>query len=139
MDNVSVAGTVVGDQPLSAMKAFIAFEKLKEENKTKTKTINARSDEAKEAVKQYMKENSIAFIPVAEGQFLILKEKLTKPTMSTEFVAAAYHAFQRGKQRQVPLTEGQEFVRFMESKRQEQQTTDYELVLSDTKPAAAMF
>lgn len=104
-----------------------------------TKDVRERKKQAKQHIIDIMKNDNIPFIEI-EGQFLVLKQKTTKPAINAEFVARSFIEFHKDPQRSV----GEQnqvaacFGEFTFALQKHMSETSDDLKLSKKKPMAAL-
>lgn len=125
--------------PQEHLNIFLKASEIKKQNNAKLKSLNVQSDEAKAIIIAYMKATTQTCIQVSEGNYIVVKENISKPALNAEFVTAAYSAFQKAKSRSVDISEGSEFFTFCEQHRKRLATKTYDIALSQSRPVSMMF
>ena len=122
-----------------AIDLFVKVETIKKQNSTKQKQITSQQEVARESIINHMTQTNQPFLTVAEGLYLILKKKSSKPSLNEEFIAALYQQFQKSKQRAIPPNEHEEFSAFCSMHQQRLATNSVDLAISKSKPVSSMF
>lgn len=88
---------------------------------------------------QHMQQTKQKYLRLAEGQYLVLKNKTQKPSLNNETLTVLYKAYMGNNGRQCSDEEAVSFAKFVEQQLARLATTSMDLVLCKSPPVASFF
>lgn len=115
---------------------YTQLAKQEEENRT---TVTAKKRIIHDQIEKKMCDTGTPLFTEDGQHFFVINSKTNKPALSQDFLRLCYLQFQISKSRRVEEEEGQEFVDFVETCRQQNATHSKKMRFQTTRPAAAFF
>lgn len=123
----------------SAIDAFVKMSTIKKDMATQNKSLAAQAEAAKGVIIKHMIDTNQKFLTISEGNYLVLKEKQSKPTVTAEFIRVVYAAYQQTLNRPCTEEEAGNFAKFMDTQQLRLSVPSTDLSMSHSKPVSAFF
>lgn len=124
----------------SALTTFSAAIKDRAETAERNKLVAAQLEASKGVLLRYMLANKVKALPDGRGGFVVLKKKVSRPTINTEFIALALMSFAREHAwTHIEEKIADKFAEFVVAQQTRLATSEWDVAHSKTQPIATLF
>ena len=121
------------------LQTLLQLQQVNSQNTAKSKALKNELDAAKETIRQHMVDQKISFIPIGGNSFVVLKKKISQPSLNDELLSAIFtNYFLTQKQQQISEEETSNFIAFVSAVRAKLSSTKTELEITNSRPLASL-
>jgi len=123
----------------NTLQTLLQLQQVNSQNTAKSKALKNELDAAKETIRQHMVDQKISFIPIGGNSFVVLKKKISQPSLNDELLSAIFtNYFLTQKQQQISEEETSNFIAFVSAVRAKLSSTKTELEITNSRPLASL-
>ena len=123
----------------NTLQTLLQLQQVNSQNTAKSKALKNELDAAKETIRQHMVDQKISFIPIGGNSFVVLKKKISQPSLNDELLSAIFtNYFLTQKQQQISEEETSNFIAFVSAVREKLSSTKTELEITNSRPLASL-
>lgn len=123
----------------NTLQTLLQLQQVNSQNTAKSKALKNELDAAKETIRQHMIDQKISFIPIGNNSFVVLKKKISQPSLNDELLSAIFtNYFLTQKQQQITEEETSNFISFVAAVRAKLSSTKTELEITNSRPLASL-